>query len=66
MLVLGIIYHVQFMLGLRAERSKMTREGLVHGESGFPVSFTLLTAIALLIIGVIAILSMMFHIGPFG
>jgi uncharacterized membrane protein YidH (DUF202 family) len=66
MLVLGIIYHVQFMLGLRTERSKMTHAGLVHGESSFPVSFTLLVAIALLIIGVIAILSMMFHIGPFG
>jgi putative membrane protein len=44
----------------------MTRDGLIHGESSYPVSFTLLTAIALLIVGVIAIVSLVFHIGPFG
>ena len=32
-LVLGIIYHVQFMLGLRHLRELMREEGLVHGES---------------------------------
>ena len=38
MLVLGIVYHVQFMLGLRHLRELMRAEGLVHGESPFPVS----------------------------
>jgi uncharacterized membrane protein YidH (DUF202 family) len=66
LLVFGILYHIRFMLGLRAERSHMTRDGLIHGESSYPVSFTLLTAIALLIVGVIAIVSLVFHIGPFG
>ena len=66
LLVFGILYHVQFMRGLRAERAHMTRDGLVHGESGFPVSFTLLTAIALLIIGVFAIVSLVFRVGPLG
>jgi putative membrane protein len=66
MLIFGIIYHVLFMLGLRAERSKMKHEQLVHGESSFPVSLTLLTAVALLVIGVFAIVSMVFHVGPFG
>jgi putative membrane protein len=65
MLVLGIVYHVQFMVGLRHLRESMRAEGLVHGESSFPVSLTLITALILLIIGVGAILSMAFHVGPF-
>ena len=46
MLVLGIIYHVQFMLGLRDERKRMTEQGLIHGESRFPTSLTLITALS--------------------
>ena len=65
MLVLGIIYHIQFMIGLRHLRDSMRTEGLVHGESGFPVSLTLITALILLIIGIGAIVSMSFHVGPF-
>ncbi len=66
MLVGGIIYHLQFMLHLRAERAAMTADGLIHAESKFPVSLTLLTAVVLLGIGVFAIVSMIFNIGPFG
>jgi putative membrane protein len=66
MLIIGIIYHIQFMLGLRQLRDSMRREGLVHGESVFPVSLTLITAVVLLIIGVAAIVSMAFQVGPFG
>src|SRR5271155_2912498 len=65
MLVLGIIYHVQFMIGLRHLRESMRAEGLIHGESGFPVSLILITALVLFVIGVGAILSMAFHVGPF-
>src|ERR1700758_3405304 len=65
MLVLGIAYHVQFMLGLRRLRESMREEGLIHGESVFPVSLTLITALVLLVIGIFAIMSMAFHIGPF-
>ncbi|MBV8795929.1 MAG: DUF202 domain-containing protein [Hyphomicrobiales bacterium] len=65
MLVLGIVYHVQFMLGLRHLRASMREEGLVHGETVFPLSLTLITALILLIIGVVAIVSMAFHVGPF-
>ena len=64
-LVFGIIYHVQFMLGLRMERKEMTAAGLVHGESKFPPSFTLITAVILLLIGLLTISSMLFHFGPF-
>jgi putative membrane protein len=66
MLALGILYHLQFMYGLRVERKRMKAEGLIHGESHFPVSLTLLTAFALLALGIAAIFSMMFRIGPFG
>ena len=44
----------------------MTDIGLVHGESKFPPSLTLITAIILLLIGVFAIVSMVFQVGPFG
>lgn len=66
MLVIGIVYHVQFMLGLRHERGAMMAAGLVHGESHFPVSLTLITAAVLLVIGIFAIVSMVFQVGPFG
>jgi putative membrane protein len=65
LLVLGIVYHVRFMLELREQRKRMTQEGLIHGESGFPPSLTLVTAVILLAIGMAAIVSMVFQIGPF-
>ena len=66
MLVIGIVYHVLFMLGLRAERQAMAQDGLIHAESRFPPSMTLVTAGLLLMLGLLAILDMAFHIGPFG
>ena len=66
MLVLGIIYHLMFMVGLRSERSSMVAEGLVHGQSKFPPSLTLVTALVLLAIGCAAIAGLMWQIGPFG
>jgi putative membrane protein len=66
MLVVGIIYHVNFMYGLRYERKKMMTNGLIHGESHFPLSLTLVVAIFLLGIGITAIVSMIFQVGPFG
>jgi putative membrane protein len=65
MLVLGIIYHVRFMLGLRRERHQMKADGLIHAESQFPVSMTLIVAVLLLLVGVLAIVSMLFSVGPF-
>ncbi len=43
----------------------MTAEGLIHGESRFPVSLTLITAVLLLLVGIAAIVSMIFNVGPF-
>jgi len=64
-LVLGIIYHLQYMVGLRRMRKSMSEEGLIHGEGMFPVSPPLITALVLLIIGTVAIVNMIFHTGPF-
>jgi putative membrane protein len=66
MLIVGIIYHVRFMLGLRGMRISMKMEGLVHAESGFPASLVLIVAVLLLLVGIAAALSMIGHVGPYG
>jgi len=65
MLMLGIVYHVLFMLGLRRMRADMKCEALVHAESGFPASMVLIVAVILLLIGVAAAFSMIGHVGPY-
>jgi len=65
MLILGIIYHVMFMLGLRRQRSAMKAEGLIWAESGFPTSLVLIVALTLLLIGLVAVISMVGHVGPY-
>jgi putative membrane protein len=64
MLVVGIIYHVLFMAGLRRMRAAMKVDALVHAESGFPASLVLIVAVILLLIGVAAAFSMIAHVGP--
>jgi putative membrane protein len=66
MLIGGIVYHLQFMSGLRTEREALAADGLIHAQSTFPVSLTLITAIVLLVVGISAIVSMIFQVGPFG
>lgn len=66
MLVVGIIYHVFFMLGLRETRAGMKDTGLIFAESKFPPSLTLIVAVLLLLVGVAAALSMVLHVGPYG
>ena len=65
-LMLGIVYHLLFMHGLRQERAQLIEAQMVHGESGFPISFTLTVAVLLLTFGLLAIISMVFEVGPFG
>jgi putative membrane protein len=65
MLVIGIVYRLRFMVAMRIERQEMTKAGLIHGESRFPVSFTLIVAVLLLGTGIMAIVSMAFDVGPF-
>jgi putative membrane protein len=65
MLIVGIGYHVSFMTWLRKEREQLKRDGLIHAESQFPISLTLLVALVVLAIGILAIISMTLNIGPF-
>lgn len=65
MLVVGILYHLQFMIALRGERHKMAEGGYIHAQSPFPPSMTLITALLLLLVGIAAVISMVFNVGPF-
>ncbi|TDW68983.1 uncharacterized membrane protein YidH (DUF202 family) [Novosphingobium sp. PhB55] len=58
----GIARHVQFALELRASRKAMTGDGLIHGETVFPVSLTLVVAVLLAILGIAAVLGIVFNI----
>ena len=65
MLTIGIVYHILFMLELRRTRAEMRAEGLIHGESRFPVSLTLIVAVVLLALAILTIVSMQLRVGPF-
>lgn len=66
MLAVGIVYHLRFMAELRGRRRAMRHDHLIHGESGFPVSLTVLVAFALLALGITAVLGMALKLPPFG
>jgi len=66
MLTLGIVYHLRYMKELRSERALMMGEGLIHGESHYPISLTLITAGLLWLLGLLAIVSMTLNVAPFG
>jgi putative membrane protein len=66
MLILGIIYHVRFMLELRRQRAQMRSEGLIHAETNFPPSLVLIVAVVLLLLGLFAAFSMVLRAGPLG
>ena len=66
MLVIGVVFHVRFMRELRAERAAMKADGLIHGETAYPPSMTLVMAALLLFLGLTAIVNMVFRNGPFG
>ena len=66
MLIVGMIHHVQFMVELRRTRRDMKRQGLVHGDSRFPVSITFMVSLGLLLLGFLAIANMVFKVAVFG
>jgi uncharacterized membrane protein YidH (DUF202 family) len=59
----GIVRQVQFARELRKRRSAMMGDHLLHGESAYPVSITLVTAVLLLLIGLLAVASVVFDAG---
>jgi len=66
LLIGGIWRHLQFAIELRNRRAEMIRNGLLHGESAYPISVTLITAVLLLAVGVLATLSIVFKLSLFG
>lgn len=66
MLLIGMVRHVQFMRELNAHRTAMAKEGLIFGDSTFPVSSTFWIAVALLLLGFGAVISMVFKVALFG
>ena len=65
-LTVGIAYHGAFMRELRHERAALAEEGLIRAKTEFPVSYTLIVALLLLLLGLTAIADMVFDFGPFG
>ena len=61
-----IANHVRFATELRNTRSTMKGAGLIHGESAYPISITFVTALALLLVGVLAAASVVFNFSLFG
>ncbi len=62
----GIWRHVQFAQELRARRKMMIGEGLIHGDSAYPVSVSLLVAIGLMFVGLAAAANIIFGFRLFG
>jgi putative membrane protein len=61
----GVFYQIKFMLGLRRQRQALAASGTLHTDDEYPLSFNLVLAIVLLLVGIFAILSIGFHVGPF-
>jgi putative membrane protein len=64
LLTIGIWYHIRFMLGLRNRRHEMTSAGLIHAQSEYPISLTLIVAVLLFLIGLFAVVGIVFGWGP--
>jgi uncharacterized membrane protein YidH (DUF202 family) len=65
-LIGGIYNQIHFALELRAIRKLLVDEKLLHGQTDYPISLALLTAVGLLLIGILAVLSIVFGYSLFG
>jgi uncharacterized membrane protein YidH (DUF202 family) len=66
LLIGGLIQEMQFSGEIRRQREAMIADGLIHGQSHFPLSITTIVAIALLLVGLVAVASIVFNISLFG
>jgi putative membrane protein len=60
----GITYQVLYMTQLRRERGDLAKQELIHAETSYPYSLSLLTAIVLFVLGIIAMVGVTFGVGP--
>jgi len=65
LLILGIVNHYQYMRQLRSQRADFIVLGFMPGTSIFPPSLALITAFLLVLVGMLAVLSMIFRNGPY-
>jgi len=61
---IGIWYHVRFMLGLRHRRRETTTAGLIHAQSEYPISLTLIVAVFVAAGRTARRRGMVFDVGP--
>lgn len=66
LLVGGIVRHVEFERELRGRRGKLINANLIHGDGRFPISTSLVAAIILLLIGLLAVIGIVFDFHAFG
>ncbi len=64
MLILGILYHVRFMLDLRSQRGRVKFHGPARGQSNVPVSLMLIVAMLLVIVSLLAAADVKLGVGP--
>ena len=64
LLLLGIAGHVRFMLELRGDHGHLVSAGLLPNDR-FPYSATLAVSLLVLTLGLLAIVSIVLHVGPF-
>lgn len=64
LLLFGITGHVRFMLELRDDHRHLVSAGLLPNDR-FPYSATLAVSLLVLMLGLFAIVSIVFHVGPF-
>jgi putative membrane protein len=64
-LAVGIIDHLSFMLSLRAQHKAIPGRQFLRGHRPFPISLALTAAVLLLLIGVLAVVGIALHTGPF-
>lgn len=62
----GIWRHIQFANELRQRRHELTEQGLIHGESAYPISVSLVVALGLLLVGCVAAANIIFGLTLFG
>jgi hypothetical protein len=64
MLILGILYHINSMLGLRSRRNGLTFNSPVRGRHNLPVPAMLIVAMLLLILSLLAAADTGLGVGP--
>lgn len=64
MLAGGIWTHINFIRELRSERAALIAQTLIHGQSSYPLSVTLVAALLLLLLGLVAVFGMVVRAGP--